>query len=380
MNKIAILGGGPAGLSCAIALSAIGNEVTLFERHLSLEPAGAGILMQPSGLQALQQLELRDEFEACSVPVNRLVGIGHQGWRLVDVPYRGDAARGVSRPALTRLLESAARSQGARLLLGSEVQSLTETGSEVRLALANGHESKFHAVVLASGSGSPWARACGLDNRIEPYAWGALNAMVQVPHWEHFDQLRQHYQGPRKMFGLLPTAHKGPDKVLSLFWSLPVAQYEAWQACDLQEWKQELLALWPQSEPVLAQLHSHAQLSFARYRHAWPKSLAKGRVCLVGDAAHAMSPQLGLGTTLALGDALSLAKYLSPSAGMCSIQESLAAYEKDRLWHVRKFQLLSRALTPCFQANLPAWWRDAIFAASLYVPGSRWLMRQSLNG
>lgn len=375
MKKIAVLGGGPAGLSCAIALSACGHEVMIFERHSSLEPVGAGILMQPSGLHALQRLGMRDEFEVCSVPVNRLVGIGHQGWLLVDVPYNGEVARGVSRPALTELLEKGARSHGAQMRLGSEVKALTQDAFGVTLTLTNGQEFRLDAAVIASGSGSTLAGACGIETRVTPYAWGALNAMVQVPHWEQFDQLQQRYQGPRKMFGLLPTATAGSSKVLSLFWSMPVHQFSTWQNRDLQEWKQELLALWPQCEPVLAQIHTHEQLSFARYRHAWPQRLANGRICLVGDAAHAMSPQLGLGTTLAMGDALSLASCLSSG----SIEEGFAAYERERLGHVRKFQLLSRALTPCFQADLPAWWRDALFAGSLRVPGSRWLMRQSLN-
>lgn len=416
MLKIAILGAGPAGLSCAIALGHSGHDVTLIERHPSLAPVGAGILIQPSGLRALEQLGVLEQFNACSVPIRRLVGRNHRGWNLVDVPYGSDVARGVSRPALNEVLRDRAVSVGAKLLLGREVFSISEQSNGVEVVLAGQlplfstsstsdaaprsdaacERLLFDAVIIASGSGSRLAAQLGLAAPSTQYPWGALNSMFEVDDWATFDELQQRFHGPRKMFGLLPTGERGGRKVLSFFWSMPVDQLQAWKLRNIGDWKQELLALWPQSAPVVDQFRTHDQFNFAVYRHARPKRLAQGRVCVVGDAAHAMSPQLGLGTTLAMGDALALAKGLAgthpgrqgarkeagvPGKGQLSeVAAGLLAYEELRLTHVKRTQLLSRALTPCFQADLPAWWRDLAFAGSLYVPGSRWLMMQGLKG
>jgi 2-polyprenyl-6-methoxyphenol hydroxylase-like FAD-dependent oxidoreductase len=377
MSHIAILGAGTAGLACAIATARVGCRVTLFERHPDLAPVGAGLLIQPSGIRALQALGVGDAFMACSVPVRRLEGLSHRGWRLVDIQYGAELARGVSRHALTTVLQHEARSLGVDLRWGASVEEVEQAGSTVRVRLDKAAAAEtFDAAIVASGSGSGLGVRCGLSAPSTLYRWGALNAMFEVTDWAGFHELQQRFHGPRRMFGLMPTARHGDRQVLSMFWSLPTHAHTAWQQSSLSEWKARLLQLWPQSAPVVDQIHAHDQFAFATYRHAWPKRLAAGRICLVGDAAHAMSPQLGLGSTLAVGDALSLAGALKEVPG---VEAAFARYERERRSHVKRVQVLSRLLTPCFQADLPAWWRDAAFAASLHVPGMKSLMLKSLD-
>jgi 2-polyprenyl-6-methoxyphenol hydroxylase-like FAD-dependent oxidoreductase len=399
MPHIAILGAGTAGLACAIATARVGCRVTLFERHPDLAPVGAGLLIQPSGIRALHALGVGEAFMACSVPVRRLEGLSHRGWRLVDIQYGTDVARGVSRHALTTLLQHEARSLGVDLRWGAPVEDIAPDGDTVKvrldpsaaalgdLAFDRGHlavqertapaaEETFDAAIVASGSGSCLGVRCGLSAPSTLYRWGALNAMFEVSDWPAFHDLQQRFHGPRRMFGLMPTALHGNRQVLSMFWSLPTHAHPVWLQSSLSDWKAQLLQLWPQSAPVVDQIHAHDQFAFATYRHAWPKRLAAGRICLVGDAAHAMSPQLGLGSTLAVGDALSLAGALQDEPG---VEAAFARYERERRSHVKRVQVLSRLLTPCFQADLPAWWRDAAFAASLHVPGMKSLMLKSLD-
>lgn len=347
----------------------------MFEKHPTLAPVGAGILVQPAGVAGLEALGLRSAFEAVSVPVTQLRGHSHRGWRLVDVEYRGAPARGISRPNLMQVLVTRAQALGVELRLGAAVLAVAVDNNNALVCTAR-DEEVFDIAVVASGSGSPLAQMCGLAAPASLYPWGALNASFLVSRWDGFEALQQRFIGPRKMFGLMPTGRIGDQLELSLFWSLPARDYAAWQQGGLAAWKDELLQLWPESACVVEQIHAHRQLSFATYRHAWPEQLARGPLCLVGDAAHAMSPQLGLGTTLAVGDALALANCLEGR----DVSAELQRYHQRRLAHIRRFQWLSRALTPCFQADLPAWWRDTLFAVGVHTPGVRWLMRRSLEG
>jgi 2-polyprenyl-6-methoxyphenol hydroxylase-like FAD-dependent oxidoreductase len=95
---------------------------------------------------------------------------------------------------------------------------------------------------------------------------------------------------------------------------------------------------------------------------------------VIGDAAHAMSPQLGLGATLAVQDALVLGESIAEHGAA----EGAARYAEMRLCAIRGYQWLSRTLTPCFQADGGGLWRDVMFAAGLKLPGVRHLMYRSI--
>jgi 2-polyprenyl-6-methoxyphenol hydroxylase-like FAD-dependent oxidoreductase len=120
---IAIVGAGPAGLAAAVALARGGHRVTVFEKHAALAPLGAGVLIQPQGVAALESLGVGAAFHAASVPVTRLLGTCHRNWTLVDIPYARTEARGISRTALAQVLLDAALLQGVSIAYGSTCAS-----------------------------------------------------------------------------------------------------------------------------------------------------------------------------------------------------------------------------------------------------------------
>jgi 2-polyprenyl-6-methoxyphenol hydroxylase-like FAD-dependent oxidoreductase len=370
---IGIVGAGTAGLASAIALARLGHAVTVFEKHAALSPLGAGLLIQPQGVAALDALGVGAAFHAASVPVTRLLGTCHRNWTLVDIPYDEFEARGVSRAALSQVLLEAALALGVRVRYGCSVEGITVEGDQA-IVQTSVEASSFGLVVIADGAASMLPAQVGLSVASTVYKWGALWAMFDVAEWPGQALLEQRYQATRQMFGLMPTARVDGKLRLSMFWSLPCAEYAAWQARPLEEWKDELRVLWPQAAPVIDQIDRHDQFTLATYRHARARRLAGGPVCVIGDAAHAMSPQLGLGSTLAVQDALALANAVcrhGPVAGA-------AAYSDERLCAVRNYQMLSRALTPCFQADSNGLWRDLMFAVGLKLPGVQRLMYRSI--
>jgi 2-polyprenyl-6-methoxyphenol hydroxylase-like FAD-dependent oxidoreductase len=371
--EVGIIGAGTAGLAAAIAFARAGHAVTVFEKHESLSPLGAGLLIQPQGVAALDALGVGVALRAASVPVDRLLGTCHRDWRIIDVPYVGNEARGVSRAALSQLLLDAALPLGVVIRYDSPVDRIACQDDRADIH-TNGQASTFDLVVIADGAASRLPAQVGLSVASTAYAWGALWAMFDVERWPGETLLEQRYHTTRKMFGLMPTARVDGKLRLSMFWSLPRDGYEAWRVRPIDDWKNELLELWPQSAPVVRQIDSHDQFAFATYWHARARRLAKGAVCVVGDAAHAMSPQLGLGATLAVQDALALAGAVQEHGAIAGA----AAYSAHRLCAVRGYQMLSRALTPCFQADGGGLWRDGLFALGLKVPGVQRLMYRSI--
>jgi 2-polyprenyl-6-methoxyphenol hydroxylase-like FAD-dependent oxidoreductase len=371
--EIGIVGAGTAGLAAAIALARIGHRVTVFEKHPAMAPLGAGVLIQPQGVAALDLLGVGSAFRDASVPVTGLLGTCHRDWTLVDIRYDDTPARGVSRLALSQVLFDAAILHGVDIRFGSPVDRILCDGSTASIRVGS-TAFAFDLAVIADGAASTLPAQVGLAVASSLYEWGALWAMFDVADWGNEALLAQRYHGTRKMFGLMPTAWACGKLRLSMFWSLPRRDYAGWRSRPLDDWKAELLALWPGSAPVVDQIVSHDQFALATYRHARARQLANGPVCVIGDAAHSMSPQLGLGTTLAVQDALALADGVAAHGAIAGA----ALYSTRRLGVVRNYQLLSKTLTPCFQARGGGLWRDVLFAAGIRIPGIKKLMYRSI--
>ena len=118
-------------------------------------------------------------------------------------------------------------------------------------------------------------------------------------------------------------------------------------------------ALWPETEPLLAQIATHDDLVFAAYAHRTLANPVRRQLAHVGDSWHCTSPQLGQGANMALLDALALSRAL---ASQSELDAALGEYARTRLWHIRLYQLASWWFTPAYQSDSAAmaWARDLI--------------------
>jgi 2-polyprenyl-6-methoxyphenol hydroxylase-like FAD-dependent oxidoreductase len=154
---------------------------------------------------------------------------------------------------------------------------------------------------------------------------------------------------------------------------------DAFGAAALSRLRERVRALWPELSPLLANIESPEQLHRARYRDVLLHRPALGRLVFIGDAAHAMSPQLGQGVNMALLDAAALADSLQEAR---TIDAALHAYGRRRRSHVALYQQLSRWLTPLFQSDRDglAWWRDVGFGPLGRMPLAKGQMLKILTG
>jgi 2-polyprenyl-6-methoxyphenol hydroxylase-like FAD-dependent oxidoreductase len=383
-REIAILGAGVAGLASAILLSRQGHRVTLYERFDRPQPLGSGLMMQPTGLAALQRIGLRHELDALGHRIERLHGLTARGTVVFDLAY-GDLVPGlhalaVHRGALHGVLWDGFVRSGVALEIGCEIAPVTER--------ANGRSAPVDArgrtlaaadlVIDASGARSPLRRFV-TGSGPKPFRYGAVWATVP-DHGFAAGMLAQRYAAARVMIGYLPLGRMNAEapRCAALFWSLKPDMHGSWQD-RFEDWRQDAARLWPELAPVLARLTGPQDFTLARYAHFTAKRLSRGSLVLVGDAAHVTSPQLGQGANQGLIDAVVLSDAL---AACGEVGEALALYARLRRRHVRFYQHASALMTPFFQSDSPVFGalRDASFRHFKRMPYLHREMIRTLAG
>ena len=381
---IAIAGAGISGLACATLLARAGHRVTVHERFETSRPIGSGLMLQPTGLVALERLGLRDEIEALGERIARLHGTTCSGIPIFDIAY-GDLdprfyAVGIHRAALHGALWHAFLGSGAMLETGRTVTDV-ETQAGGRISITDEHarsSGPFDLVIDASGARSRLRRLVTATPPGE-FTYGAVWASAPdigvAPA-----ALGQRYVASKVMIGFLPVGPAHPDgpRLAALFWSLKPPDYPAWRD-GFEPWRERIVSLWPELQPVIDGLGSPDDMTLASYVQFTARNPHKGALVLIGDSAHATSPQLGQGANSGMLDALALADALDMNE---DIPAALQLYAKARRAHVRFYQLASRIMTPFFQSdsNVLATTRDLTFNRMTIVPYMKREMLRALAG
>lgn len=384
---VGIVGTGTAGSASALALARAGHRVRVFEKVEDPGPVGAGIVLQPTGQHVMAELGLAGPILERGARLDRLHCETSRHRTLVDLEYAmidaGLFGLGLHRGVLfLTLLDAVERTPNVTLHLGEEIVALTTEGAKRFLTSARGERhGPFDLVVVADGAGSQHEDDRPLVRRVTPYAWGAMWAIVPDPERVYRGMLYQVVRSNEVMLGFLPTGAGPHDATptVSLYWSVRNDRVDAFRRGDFGAWKSLVRGYDPRSGFVMDALASADDLLFAHYRDVvMPRFTGAGTV-YVGDAAHAMSPQLGQGANLALYDAKIL--------GECCAQEpdvprALARYERERRAHLGFYQFATRWLTPFFQGDHAFFGtlRDALMPIGLAIPPIRRQMVRSMAG
>lgn len=423
--RVGVVGGGIAGAAAALLLGRLGAQVTLFEQVEQPRAVGAGILLQPTGLSVLRAIDPLIEGELEGARIVQLLGHNPQGRVVLDSQYRhwnthkqsawasGGYGMGIHRGALFDALWRRIRQlPHVTIQTGTPVGSLHHRADRVELSthmIRSSNDSglvapfasaqagagfatsaitassgvddetlgAFDLVVVAEGVRSQLRGQLNIPCKAKPYPWGALWSIMPLPADWPTDLLLQRYRAARQMAGVLPMGQFGGRSMASLFWSMPTGQLSPIPAVDA--FKQEVLGLWPELEGFLSGMTEPQQLAAARYADVVMPHWHDGRVVVIGDAAHAMSPQLGQGATMGLIDAYVLARRLLEDA---HVPTALMQYSQARCRHLKYYQWASRWLTPLFQSDrkLAPWMRDGLMGYSNWVAPIRRFGAHTLVG
>ena len=313
--RIAVVGLGMAGSTLACLLADRGHDVRVLEQEDDPRPVGAGIWLQHMGQQVLARLDLLEPLRAQSREVTRVDIRTSTGRSLVDVSYAdvpgSVPALGVHRGTLFSLLLADVRRRGVPVELGVRVTGVRPVAGGLAVETPHGDHGTYDLVVGCDGSRSPVRRSMGVTARDHPYDYGALWTIVDDPDGLCTDELFQSLRGTRQYLGVLPT---GLGRV-SVFWSVrdPAPRGAPGRlACRGPRLAGPMAPLLERVDHLLPASYRDVVVR-TPYRVASP-----GAAVLVGDAAHAMSPQLGTGTSLALADAWTLHHALATAPSLPS--------------------------------------------------------------
>lgn len=375
-----IAGAGVAGLALGALLARAGWRVTIYDKLEAPAPIGSGLILQPVGMAVLAKLGLAARARDHGARIDRLFGRVKPTDRVVlDVRYSAldslSHGIGIHRGALFRILLDAATQAGVTFETGRDVRGV-KAG---RFLFADGSESPhFHLRVDALGVRSTLSPK---PNR--PLAYGALWASLDWPEGDTFDAhaLEQRYVQARRMVGVLPIGRRDGDAKpqAAFFWSLKGGDLGAWRATPIEAWKNDVRAVWPETEPFLAQIATHDDLVFANYAHRTLSTPLSPELVHVGDSYRCTSPQLGQGANMALLDAFALAHALGDGR---DIDGALHAYARMRGLHTRLYQTASWLFTPVYQSDseiLP-WLRDWIAGPLSRIPPAPKLLAALVAG
>ncbi len=363
-ERVMVAGAGIGGLTAAISLRRAGFEVAVFERAYALEAVGAGLLLAANAVKALGKLGLSDALRGIGVPAAAGSVLSWRGEVLFELDASelskrvGADTSGVHRADLQEVLLREAGEAGAVVRTGKELAGFEQAGDVVRASFADGTEESGAVLVGADGLRSR-VRASLFGDERPRYAGYTAWRGVAVPEGDlvpvggGFESW-----GRGRRFG---CAHVGGGRV---YWFATMNAPEGGNDGPAGPRAALLGTFRGWHEPVEALIQSTDEDAILRTdiydRDPLGETWGEGRVTLLGDAAHPMTPNLGQGACQAIEDAVVLARCLGESGEAGDTIGTLRRYEALRSGRTAAIIRRSRRVGTVGQLESPllCWLRD----------------------
>jgi FAD-dependent urate hydroxylase len=327
--KVVIIGAGIGGLGAGIALTQAGYDVEIYDRVQEMRPVGAGISLWSNGVKVLNRLGLGAQIAAIGGQMSRMEYRTQTGDVLNTIDLLplihtvGQRPYPVARRDLQGMLLKAFPGE---VKLGHKCIGVEESETGVTAFFENGQQATGDVLIAADGIRST-LRSYVLGQGVEPQYGGYINwnGLVSADEALAPKDCWMIYVGDHKRASMMPVAG---DR-LYFFFDVPLPKgtpanpdtYKAELKQHFQGWAEPVQTLIDRIDPhTVARPEIHDLKPIDRY--------VKGRVALLGDAAHATCPDLGQGGCQALEDSLVLANYLTTTN--LGVEYALQRYQQER--------------------------------------------------
>lgn len=337
-RRILIVGGGIAGLAAAAELQRAGVACEVVERTGRWAPVGAGLVLSVTAMAVLRRLGVADALVARGAVLGRGAITDASGHELMGTDFAALRGRhgptvAVHRAVLHELLLAAA--DGVPIAMGTSVDALADAGDHVEVLLTDGRHERYDAVVGADGVRSRVRQLVFGDVPLRYAGYTCWRVVVPAPAGGA--ELREMW-GRGRRFGIVPLG----DGRLYAFAVLnaPPGLPDPPEG-RVQRLRERFAGFGGQVPAILAALDDAEALVHDDLGELARRCWHQGRVALLGDAAHALTPNLGQGAAMALEDARVLVDELQ---GAADPARAFALYATRREPRVHRITEQSRRL------------------------------------
>lgn len=349
-NSVLVVGAGLAGTAVSIGLARAGVAVDLVEIKPDVTALGSGITLQGNALRELRDLGVWDECLQNGYPFHSL-GLrapdphGTLVAEIPDVKTGGPdlpATLGMPRPVLARILMQRAVATGVKVRYGTTVTSLEQDADGADVTFADGSTGRYDLVVAADGIRSALRQLLGVHLETRPIGMGIWRSFGPRP--ESVTRTDLYYGGPSYIAGYCPTSETtlyayiveaaqdrsglSQDEQLATLVELSKAYHGPWD--DIRE-----------------TLTDPSTINYTWFEtHLLPAPWNRGRVVLIGDAAHTCPPTIAQGGAQALEDAKVLAELVTTRDAL-----------DDDLWQAFHDRRIPRVVEVVDASNQLAQWQ-----------------------
>jgi salicylate hydroxylase len=342
--RIAIVGGGIGGLTLALALRQKGFDATIYEQADELREVGAAVALSANATRFyIGRLGLGEQIQKVWYENQALIYRDARDGRKIaehrfDYKARyGAPYVGIHRADLQQVLTSAVGMD--RIELSKRLLEIDDSGSEAVLTFADGSTATADLVIGADGARSTVRRLLlGYDDALYSgaYAFRGVVTPDQMPSMPDPDAI-QFWMAPGQHCLHYPIGANGDHNFFLVERNGLPWEQKGWIAPSNDE---EKLARWHDHHPAIVEMISAVSVSerWALFHRPPLSRWSKGRVTLIGDAAHALVPHHGQGANTSIEDAIVLADQLGSGK---ELDDARAEFERLRRGRTRKIQYAS---------------------------------------